>query len=255
MDQGIIQQNKVRAVILAAGRGSRMGSLTDDVPKCLVEIKGRSLLDHQLDALHLAGISDIAVVTGYKADKIRSLHPNLTYFHNENWANTNMVASLAMAAKWLEQGPVIVSYSDIFYESSAVISLCQSAAPLAITYDVNWYDLWSQRFENVLDDAETFKLDKNHKYLIEIGNKAKSLSDIEGQYMGLLRFTASSWTIWLKSWQEIENKQRNQMHMTGMLQRLIENKQIHITAIPYDGYWGEVDSPTDQIYYQGHVDS
>lgn len=83
----------MKAIILAAGRCSRMKDLTDDRPKCLVELRGKPLLEWQLIALRAAGISEIAIVTGYKRELLcnRGLHE----FHNPRWADTNMVSSLA----------------------------------------------------------------------------------------------------------------------------------------------------------------
>jgi choline kinase len=116
----------VKAIILAAGRGSRMKSLTDEHPKCLVELRGKPLLEWQLESLRAAGISDIAVVTGYKREVLAER--GLSEFHNPRWAETNMVSSLACAESWLQGEPCIVSYSDIFYSPVAVQSLINSDA-------------------------------------------------------------------------------------------------------------------------------
>src|SRR5271156_6862674 len=101
----------MRAVILAAGRGSRMGQLGGDRPKCLVELGGRPLIERQIAALRRGGVDQIGVVCGYRAEMID--FPNLFYFANERWAETNMVTSLTAAASWLRSGPLIVSYADI----------------------------------------------------------------------------------------------------------------------------------------------
>ena len=88
------------AIILAAGRGSRMKSMTDERPKCLVEVKGRTLLDRQINAIKTAGIKQISIVTGYKRELL-SIN-GIKEFHNSNWAETNMVSSRACADEWLE---------------------------------------------------------------------------------------------------------------------------------------------------------
>src|SRR6516165_8683375 len=111
----------MRAVILAAGRGSRMGPFGEDRPKCLVELAGQSLIERQVAALRRGGVEEIGVVRGYRAEMID--FPGLTYFSNTRWAETNMVVSLASAATWLRSGPVIVSYADIFYRSDLVLGL------------------------------------------------------------------------------------------------------------------------------------
>src|SRR5580700_8119749 len=100
----------MRAVILAAGRGSRMGQFGDDRPKCLIELEGKPLIERQIAALRRGGADEIGVVRGYRAEMINV--PGLSYFSNSRWAETNMVLSLAAAATWLRLGPVIVSYAD-----------------------------------------------------------------------------------------------------------------------------------------------
>jgi len=237
----------VKAIILAAGRGSRMKSLTDERPKCLVELRGKPLLEWQLESLRAAGISDIAVVTGYKRELLAER--GLSEFHNPRWAETNMVSSLACAESWLQGEPCIVSYSDIFYSPAAVQSLINSAATLAVTYDPNWLQLWTERFGDPLLDAETFRLTAAHT-LAEIGNKPQSVDDVQGQYMGLLRFTPEGWAEVVRLRAELSPQQRDSMHMTNTLQRVIDAGRVPIEAVAYTGEWGEVDSSEDLSVYQ-----
>lgn len=237
----------MKAIILAAGRGSRMRGLTEDQPKCLVKLRGKALLDWQLGALLEAGISEIAIVTGYKRELLANR--GLAEFNNPRWAETNMVSSLACAQEWLLSEPCIVSYSDIFYDASAVESLMMNAASLAVTYDPHWLKLWGKRFGNPMLDAETFRLNSD-KTLAEIGNKPKSLQEVQGQYMGLLRFTPDGWHEVLRICAGLSPAERDRMHMTGTLQRVIEAGHIAIEAIPYELPWGEVDSAEDLLAYQ-----
>ena len=111
----------MRAIILAAGRGSRMQKMTEELPKCLIKFNDRPLIEWQLEALQGAGITSVAIVTGYKRELVKKY--NLTEFFNHRWAETNMVSSLACAEKWLSEQTCIVSYSDIIYLSTAVESL------------------------------------------------------------------------------------------------------------------------------------
>jgi choline kinase len=237
----------VKAIILAAGRGSRMKSLTDERPKCLVELRGKPLLEWQLESLRAAGISDIAVVTGYKRELLAGR--GLSEFHNPRWAETNMVSSLACAESWLQGEPCIVSYSDIFYSPVAVQSLINCEATLAVTYDPNWLQLWTERFGDPLLDAETFRLSATHT-LAEIGNKPQSVDDVQGQYMGLLRFTPEGWAEVVRLRAELSPQQRDSMHMTNTLQRVIDAGRVPIEAVAYTGEWGEVDSSEDLSVYQ-----
>ncbi len=237
----------MNAIILAAGRGTRMKNLTEEQPKCLVTLRGKSLLDWQLGALREAGIHRIAIVTGYRRELLANR--GLVEFHNPRWAESNMVTSLACASEWLQSGPCIVSYSDIFYSAAAVRSLIDSPAPLAVTYDPNWLELWTQRFGDPLLDAETFRLKPDHT-LAEIGNKPVSVAEVEGQYMGLLRFTPPAWEEVTRLRSEMSSAECDRMHMTGTLQRVIEAGRMTITAVPYCGEWGEVDSAEDLAAYR-----
>jgi L-glutamine-phosphate cytidylyltransferase len=237
----------MRAIILAAGRGSRMKSLTDERPKCLVELRGKTLLEWQLGALRETGVNEIAIVTGYKRELLSGR--GLIEFHNPHWAETNMVSSLACAQAWLVADTCIVSYSDIFYDSSAVELLVNCTAPLAVTYDSNWLASWRERFGDPLLDAETFRL-KPDDTLSEIGNKPRSIEEIDGQYMGLLRFTPASWDEVSRVRADLTDLERDKMHMTGTLQKIIDAGRMPVRAVRYDRSWGEIDSAEDLICYE-----
>ena len=235
-----------KAIILAAGRGSRMRNLTDERPKCLVELHGKALLDMQLESLRAAGISEISIVTGYKRELLANR--GLFEFHNPKWETTNMVSSLAYAQDWLKSESCIVSYSDIFFGSEAVELLMNCKESLAITYDPNWLELWTKRFGDPLLDAESFCLTPSG-HLAEIGNKPKSVDEVHGQYMGLLRFTPEGWGEMLRIRSNLTSEQCDKMHMTGTLQKVLEAQKIRIAALPYEGEWGEVDSAEDLATY------
>jgi len=240
----------MKAIILAAGRGSRMKKLTDERPKCLVEVKGKTLLDWQLVALREAGINQIAIVTGYKRELLAGR--GLKEFYNARWAETNMVSSLAYAQEWLQAEPCIVSYSDIFYSAQAIKSLINSESTLAVTYDKNWLDLWKQRFDDPLLDAETFRLNSDNT-LAEIGNKPKTVEEVQGQYMGLLQFTPQSWDEILRIRTKLSSAECDRIHMTGALQKVIEAGRVPIEAVPYELTWGEIDSADDLMAYQNQI--
>jgi choline kinase len=237
----------MKAIILAAGRGSRMKDLTDEHPKCLVELRGKTLLEWQLDALRGAGIKAIGIVTGYKRELLADR--GLTEFHNPRWADTQMVSSLACAAAWLEVEPCIVSYSDIFYDAGAVKSLMLCPSPLAVTYDSNWLELWTRRFGDPLLDAETFRMNADGT-LAEIGNKPATVAEVQGQYMGLIRFTPEGWAEMARIRAGLTPAACDRMHMTGAMQKVIEAGRIPVAGVPYRGEWGEVDSAEDLANYE-----
>lgn len=237
----------MKAIILAAGRGSRMQQLTASRPKCLVELHGRTLLDRQISALRGAGIQEIGIVTGYRREMLAG-HGEKE-FHNPRWSETNMVTSLAQAHDWLSRETCIVSYSDIFYEPEAVALLMESSADLAITYDPDWLEIWRRRFADPLSDAETFRRHPDGT-LAEIGNKPNDLQSIEGQYMGLLRISPVGWAEILRIRSTLPQIEQDRMHMTGALQAVIQAGLVSIAAIPYQGRWGEVDNESDIAAYE-----
>lgn len=238
----------MRAIILAAGRGRRMKELGDQIPKCLIELRGKPLLEYQLRTLRQAGINEIALVTGYRSQLF--IDYDLAKFHNSRWAETNMVQSLCCAEEWLQAEPCIVSYSDIFYEVSAVKCLIKNQDALALTYDPNWLELWASRFANPLSDAETFRLASEYE-LSEIGKKPNSTNEIQGQYMGLFRITPRGWTEIRRLRAGLSPLERDNIQMTGILQMVLEEEKIAITALPYLDKWGEVDSLSDLLLYEG----
>jgi choline kinase len=240
----------MRALILAAGRGSRMGRLGDDRPKCLVDLNGQSLIERQVAALRRGGVDEIGVVRGYRAEMIDL--PGLSYFANERWAETNMVMSLTAAAPWLRSGSVIVSYADIFYRSELVRGLAGAPGQLIISYDRAWRGLWTRRFANPLADAETFRIDGAGQ-LLEIGGKTTRIEDIEGQYMGLLKFTPAAWSAVETLLSTLDAPIRDRLDATGLLRRLLTGKELPIGTFGTDGQWGEIDNPEDVALYQNMV--
>jgi choline kinase len=237
----------MKAIILAAGRGSRMGLLTHEQPKCRTVFHGKSLIEWQLEALRGAGINQIAIVRGYLAE---TFDFDVTYFTNERWISTNMVMSLAMAADWLRSDECLVSYSDIVYSADAVKRLMSSDGDIAITYDPDWLNLWQLRFEDPLSDAETFRLldDK----VVEIGNRAQSLAEIQGQFMGLLKFSPEGWDRVESFLSESSPDIRDKMDMTRLLQNMIQ-KNVNVIAKPIGDLWFEVDSEEDLLKYENFL--
>lgn len=233
---------KTRGIILAAGRGSRMGDKTKLKPKCLNKIDGKTLLDWQLDSMSKSNISNLILVTGYKS---KMLQGNFKKIKNIRWNETNMVSSLFCAPSF--DGNTIVSYSDIVYKPDYINLLENSIYDVVITADKSWKELWSLRFKNPLDDAETFKCEEN--YLTEIGSKTDDINNIQGQYMGLLKFSNFGWKITKNIYMSFPKEKRDKMDMTSLLNELIRNK-IKIKVIFVSGGWCEADTYNDILVYE-----
>lgn len=238
----------MKAIILAAGRGSRMGVLTKDCPKGLISLGGKSLLSLQKKALLMAGIQEVAVVSGYRREQT-SIYADREFL-NPHWETTGIFHSLSCASSLLRTSPCIVSYSDIFYTGKTVQNLSQNTADIAISFDPDWLCLWKDRFENPLSDAETFMRD-DKGFLADIGQKTNDLSLIQGQYMGLLKITPAGWE---RIEQYMLCRSNTNTDMTTMLQGLI-NAGEKIGCTQVDGLWGEIDSPSDLALYESWISS
>lgn len=240
----------MRGVILAAGRGSRMGRMTDRRPKCLTVVAGQTLLAWQQLALRAGGVEDIAIVRGYRRDEIDLA--GCRGFDNDRWAETNMVATLACAQLWLEREPSIVSYSDIVYHPDIVADLATHDGDVVISYDREWLALWRERFVDPCEDAETFRLGPGGR-LAEIGARAAGVREIEGQYMGLFKLTPVGWRQIASILAELAPERRDRLDMTSLLQLLID-RGVEIGTIATSGRWCEVDSETDLRAYEQRLD-
>lgn len=232
------------AIILAAGRGSRMGDLTAKQPKCFARLHGARLLDWQLAALRGAGLERIAIVRGYRRECFAE---PLHYFENERWAQSNMVRTLLAADDWLSSEDCIVSYSDIVYTAETVSALLACQGDLAISFDPDWLTLWSQRFTNPLADAESFRLAESGN-LATIGERCDSSEQIEGQYMGLLKFTPVGWQRVKAVLSSLESAAIDKLDMTSLLRMGLQAGWT-IAVSPVQGPWGEVDEPGDLALY------
>lgn len=229
----------MRAIILAAGRGKRMGNLTETAPKGMLDLHGRPLIEWQLEAMKKTDITDIGMVTGYLSDTFTYDIPR---FKNQRWNQTNMLSSLLCADSWLNSHTFIVSYSDIIYTKEAIQKLKESQKDITITFDPSWLTLWKQRFDDPLSDAEVFKYENN--MLIDIGGKAQNLYEIQGQYMGLLKFTPNGWKKIKDFLQNLSNDIIDKMDMTALLKILLKNN-FEISVVAINTPWCEIDSIND----------
>jgi choline kinase len=238
---------KYKVIILAAGMGTRLSPFTDNRPKCLVEICGKTLLDHQLKVLNAVLNAEIVVVGGYKYEMLQD--PRYVLRVNPIYASTNMVETLFSAqADWGEKN-TIISYGDIIYEKNILNLLVEEKTDISIAVDMRWKDYWRDRTDNILGDVETLKFGK-HNEIVEIGGKPSSLDVIEGQYIGLIKLSPRGAEI-LKTVYEncvVKNSMNGRAvknaYMTDLLQETINQGYI-IKGVNFRDDWVEIDSSSD----------
>jgi choline kinase len=243
----------MKAIILAAGKGTRLRPHTDDKPKCMVELAGKPLLHRQLEALRSVGVERIMLVGGYRADRLDANGVELAI--NPRYAETNMVSTLFCAEDWMTPGEdLLITYGDIVYEPRVVESLINFDAPIAISIDRQWQKLWESRMDYPLSDAETLKLADGNR-IVELGKKPNSLDDIDGQYMGLIKVRGDSVQAFCDAWHRLDRsgmydgKDFDNMYMTSFIQSLIDTGH-DVRAAFNDNGWIEVDTVEDLSHYE-----
>lgn len=247
-EKGELDVTKV--IILAAGQGSRLRPYTNNLPKCLVELKGKSLLDYQLEALNSLGIHNLHIVCGYLSEKINRIE--LQKHYNPDYASTNMVYTLFCAREIMTgQEDLIITYGDIVYSMDVMQSVVSSNAPMTICVDRSWRRYWEARMDDPLSDAETLRLGSDNK-IVEIGKKPSDYNQIEGQYTGIIKIRSDYVEKFRRCWEEIDrnilydgNTFKN-MYMTSYIQYLI-NAGWDVRATFVDNGWLEIDTPDDLL--------
>ena len=179
----------MKAIIIGAGRGARLKHLTDEIPKTLVPILGRPMLDSVLDALAAGGFQrkDVVFVCGYKADLIRAAYPDLTFVENRDWQNNNILLSLLHAREHLEGG-FVSTYSDIVYRPSIVADLVRSPHDVTLACDTDWRRRYVGRSQHPESDAEKLRAEGDR--VVEISRRIPS-DRAAGEFIGVMRLTAA----------------------------------------------------------------
>jgi choline kinase len=239
----------MRIIILAAGQGTRLRPLTDDRPKCMVELDGKPLIEHQLDLFKKFNIADINVVTGYLEEKIN--FNGVEKFYNPKFDSTNMVSTLFCASELFDgTDDVLISYGDIVYNDNVLSAISESSEKVNVVVDKNWREYWEARMDDPLRDVETLKIDGNG-YIKELGKKPNSYDDIEGQYIGLIKIRKDVVKRVKNYYEDLDkdalydNKDYGNMYMTSFLQMMADDNIMPLTPIYINNGWIEVDEPTD----------
>ena len=252
--------HNARAIIIAAGSGSRLRPLTDEIPKCMLEVGRKSLIEHCIDNLQENGIGHISIVTGYKAEKIN--FEGLYYFHNNNYLTNNVLHSLLYAREALEKAvkdetPVVISYSDIWFHSSIVKSLLQSQGDINLVVDSQWESAYEGRTDHPTSEAELAAFTQENR-LCAIGknviNPAGSKNAI-GEFIGLLMMRPAGIKRFLSHFDKVsahltltspfqKAAEWQKSYITDILQDMVDN-QVVVNCVGIKGKWKEFDTVQD----------
>ena len=129
----------MRAIIIGAGRGSRLMHTTADTPKCFAEVAGRRILDWTLSAFHQNDVHDVVFIGGYRIESVTDAYPQLTFRHNHDWPNNNILASLFYAEDLMSED-FLCCYSDILFTPKIVADLLaqKTEREFALAVDTDW---------------------------------------------------------------------------------------------------------------------
>ena len=248
----------MKAIIVAAGRGSRMRHLTRDRPKTTLRIGGRSLIDRQLDTFRAQGVDDITIVTGYRAEMLEL--PGIQTRHNHEWAGNNILHSLMYAQDVLDDD-VIVSYSDIVYEPSVVERLLAAEGDFLAVCDAAWRDAYVGRRDHPLDQAEKVVIENDR--ICRIG-KHLGADEADGEFIGLLRLSRAAAGLVRSTFAELAGSHAGEpfqaaqrfevAYLTDMLQELIDRGH-EVRPVIIEGGWREIDTIEDFRNAGGEVTS
>lgn len=241
----------MKAIILAAGRGSRLDKYTKDLPKGMLSLFGKTLIERQIGTYRRNGITDISIVTGYKSEKIN--YEGVKYYHNKEWEDTNMLVSLMCASDEFNDD-VIVSYSDIVFDDKVLQGMMNSNSDYAVGVDKDWRPYWEFRYGTVFFDLEELKInDKNE--ILSLGRETKDPNDCDARYIGILKFSINGINnireilekvlteFKDKPWQ-VSGKTGRKAYMTDLLQELLDRKCV-LSAVIFERGWYEFDTNED----------
>jgi choline kinase len=221
----------MQALILAAGRGSRLGDYNGGTPKCLLEIGRRALIDHQLEAFAEAGLAPVGVVVGYCADEVKE-HVGIRaeYIHNPRWEATNSIYSFWLARDWIK-GPVVIVNCDVLFHPDILARL------LATHGDAVAYDSSSGK------GLEHMKVKAVDGRVLDM-SKTLPAEEASGENVGMLVLTAeTARALFDKAGELIRDGGE-----TGWLSSAVREvaKQRAMFAVDIAGLpWGEIDSAYD----------
>jgi choline kinase len=175
----------MRPIIIGAGRGSRLGHETNEIPKTLVKVMGRPILEWILDALAEAGFArkDVVFICGYAEDVIRARYPEFTYVRNESWERNNILHSLLTARAHLGEG-FVSTYADIVYEGAIVQKLVKNPSPIVLGCDTEWRRRYSSRSQHPETDAE--KMRATGSRVDEVSRTIPS-EQAAGEFIGVMK--------------------------------------------------------------------
>ena len=246
-------KNKINAIILAAGMGNRLSPLTEDIPKGMVKLFEKSLLEKQIDIFKQYDINDITIVTGHLGEKIT--FPDINYIKNQNFSLTGINESLFCAKEKFETESII-SYSDIIYEKKIIEKLTSFNGDIGVGVRLNWKPHYKGRTSHPTSEAENVVIENNKIVKIQKNISKCEKDQIIGEFIGLIKLSKNASDILTQKYLELKKSHKGKFHnaislkqayITDMLQEIIDSNYL-VEPIIVEGKWCEIDTIQDIEY-------
>ena len=245
-----LNKNNNKALIIAAGLGSRLKKHTENLPKCMLDFGGKTLLQRQLDSYKKCGIKDISLIRGYKKEKIN--YKGIKYFENTDYKNNNILNSIFYAEKVIN-GNIIISYSDILFDSSVVERTLDTDHDISVVVDIDWRGYYVGRKEHPISEAENVIFNSNNE-VEKIGKINTGKEEVHGEFIGMIKLSNRGTEIfkehfhrlkkiyWNKPFQRAKIFQK--AYLTDFIQELVDiGIKVHCVII--ESGWKEIDTVED----------
>jgi len=236
----------MKVIILAAGKGTRLGHHTNDIPKALVDINGSSIIERQLKQFQNKGITDISIIVGYKKEKFPFKNVNLIY--NNNFENNDLLASLIYAEREIH-GEILILYADLLFEEKILEQIIKSTHDISIAIDLDWKKKHDDERNNQFPPLAEID---NEKVVRISENKSLIRKKISGEFFGIMKLTSHGSYIFMKILEKSKSHE-GRFHdsisfamakIPDMIQEIIESG-YDIKPVFVDGKWLEVDTMMD----------
>ena len=236
----------MKAIILAAGSGTRLGHYTKEIPKALVDINGKSIIERQIELFKKNGITEIFVVRGYKEEKF--CMEGITFIDNEDFANTNQLASLVLAQNRIS-GNALILYGDLLFEQSILDQILMSNSDISVTIDLKWKE---HCYENRNNQFPAMAEIENDKVVHISENKSLIRKKLCGEFFGIIKLSSEGSKI-LTDIIEKAKHNKGKFHdsdsfvmgkIPDIIEEIIELGFV-VKPIFVNGKWFEVDTILD----------
>ena len=236
-------------IILNAGSGTRLGELTKNLPKGLLDINGKSLIERQIENFSSKNIEKILLIVGPNSDKFNL--KNVDYVFDETYNEHEQLGSLFAAKKFMIND-VIISFGDVLVEKNVFEQIIKSSFDIGLAIDLNWKQNYIDRSMHPESEADLVKIESDLITKIQKNLVKKDVEKI-GEFLGIMKLNKNGAKIFVETYNKLQELHNEKFHtadsfnkafLTDFIQELID-REIPINPILINGNWLEIDTSQD----------